>query len=338
MAPGRDRPAWRSASSPQPPRRQARPRTRSSSSCRPPCRRPDPAAASPQRLPARPLRHGRRPLRALLRLRLLPRRRRRLRAPCNYTPSTRTPSYGATGYLGQLAGIDALDGPCGLAFDATGRLYVNDYHRAVSAYGPLGSFGTATVFTGATTPEETHPTGVAVDPASGASTSTSATYVSVFDASGAPADERTAGLRSPAPDRRGHPPMATASPSPTTPPPRVTSTSPTPPPTPSRSMTRATDPKPARSTRSTSSETPDGKFVSLRDAAIAVDRFTGRDLRHRRPAALDTERPQAIDLRLHLRRRYEGHLKSCDPRRLALGPCGRQLRNRDPGPRLRDLG
>src|SRR5262249_51826638 len=38
--------------------------------------------------------------------------------------------------LTQLANVDAVDGPCGLAVDSVGRLYVNDYHRSVLLYLP----------------------------------------------------------------------------------------------------------------------------------------------------------------------------------------------------------
>jgi DNA-binding beta-propeller fold protein YncE len=101
---------------------------------------------------------------------------------------------GATGYLGQLAGIDTLDGPCGLAFDGSGRLYVNDYHRGVVRYGAFGSFGGGTPIAG-TTVDGTHPTGVAVDAATGRVYVDQRTYVGVYDSTGAPVEEDGEPLR-----------------------------------------------------------------------------------------------------------------------------------------------
>jgi hypothetical protein len=85
-------------------------------------------------------------------------------------------------FAGQLANEDPLDGPCGLAFDATDDLYVNNFHRNVVAFGP----GTAIAGAGV---DETHPTGVAVDPASGRIYVDERTYVAVYEASGAPVEE-----------------------------------------------------------------------------------------------------------------------------------------------------
>jgi DNA-binding beta-propeller fold protein YncE len=216
---------------------------------------------------------------------------------------------GATGYLGQLGGVDSLDGPCALAFDAAGHLYVNDYHRAVKRYGALGSFGAATTITGAMTPEATHPTGVAVDPATGRVYVDQRTYVSVFDESGQPLMEGLPGSEVPIhigansltngygiafssyPGTSGYlyiPDAATNTV-------KVYDSA-----TPNAAPVEVID----------GSETPSGKFVSLRDASIAVDRVTGEiyvvdDLQ---PA--DAERPQAIVYVFHPDGSYEGHLKS----------------------------
>jgi Divergent InlB B-repeat domain/NHL repeat len=96
-------------------------------------------------------------------------------------------------YLTQINGINPLDpsgvapvgGPCDLAVDATGRVYVNNYHRDVVRYAPSKfppekgtTYGAAT-----TIDEANHPTGVAVD-ASGNVYVNERTAVAVFDPAG----------------------------------------------------------------------------------------------------------------------------------------------------------
>jgi DNA-binding beta-propeller fold protein YncE len=218
---------------------------------------------------------------------------------------------GATGYLGQLGGIDAIDGPCALAFDASAHLYVNDYHRAVKRYGALGSFGAAQTITGATTPEGTHPTGVAVDPATGDVYVDQRDHVSVFDASGAPLmAEVPPGSEIEVPLQIGKGPLedgygiAFSSypgtqgylyvPDAASDTIEVYDSA-----TPNAEPVEVID----------GSETPEGKFVLLRDASIAVDRVTGEiyvvdDLQPQY-----TERPQAIVYVFNPDGTYEGHLK-----------------------------
>jgi hypothetical protein len=215
---------------------------------------------------------------------------------------------GSTGYLGQLSGIDPIDGPCGLAFDAAGHLYVNDYHRAVKRYGALGSFGVPTTITGATAPEETHPTGVAVDPASGDVYVDQRDHVSVFDASGAAVMTGLPGSEVPLqigkdslqdgygialssyPGTEGRLYVPDAANNTI----EVYDTA-----TPQAGPVDVID----------GSETPSGKFVSLRDASVTVDRVTGEiyvvdDLQPK-----DTESPQAIVDVFNPDGTYEGHLK-----------------------------
>jgi DNA-binding beta-propeller fold protein YncE len=219
------------------------------------------------------------------------------------------PVTGATGYLGQLGAVDAIDGPCALAFDASAHLYVNDYHRAVKRYGALGSFGAAQTITGATTPEGTHPTGVAVDPATGNVYVDQRTHVSVFDASGAPVVDETEPLN-PKPLQIGNGPLKDGygiafSQYPGTSgylyvPDAATNTI---------EVYDSATPDAAPVETIDGTETPEGKFVSLRDASIAVDRVTGEiyvvdDLQPQY-----TERPQAIVYVFNPDGSYEGHLK-----------------------------
>jgi DNA-binding beta-propeller fold protein YncE len=206
---------------------------------------------------------------------------------------------GATGYITQLAAIDPLDGPCGLALDASNHLYVNDYHRAVLRYGALGSFGAGAAITGATTPEATHPTGVAIDLATNDLYVDQRTHVSVFDSSGALIEEiGGASLKdgygiaySAYPATQGYLYLPDA----------ATDTI--------KVYDPATD-KDDPIEEVDGSETPKGEFVSLRDASVAVDRVTGEiyvvdDLQ---PSY--TEKPQAIVYVFHPDGTYEGHLKS----------------------------
>ena len=98
------------------------------------------------------------------------------------------PTNGATGYLGRLGAIDPLDGPCGLALDASGRLFVNDYHRSVLAYGAFPSFGVPTAISGAGLDSAT-PTGLAADRAAGRIYVDQRTYAGAYLAvNGAPVE------------------------------------------------------------------------------------------------------------------------------------------------------
>lgn len=86
-------------------------------------------------------------------------------------------------YEGQLTGVDPLDGPCGLALDSSNRLYVDDFDRNVLRYGAFPSFGSPATLAGAGV-DGTHPTGVAVDPATGNVYVDERTYVTGYDSAG----------------------------------------------------------------------------------------------------------------------------------------------------------
>jgi DNA-binding beta-propeller fold protein YncE len=92
-------------------------------------------------------------------------------------------------FLGQLFEEDPLDGPCGLAVGVGGALYVNNFHRNVVRFTPssfpLASF---TPYGAGTVIDSEHPTGVAVDAASGNVYVDDRTHVAVYEPSGAPVE------------------------------------------------------------------------------------------------------------------------------------------------------
>jgi DNA-binding beta-propeller fold protein YncE len=85
----------------------------------------------------------------------------------------------ATQVLAQPPAADR-DGPCGLAFDPSGNLYVNYWHHSVAKFAPPYSYGAIQTF------DSEESTGVAVDQASGTVYVNDRTYVAVYQPSGAP--------------------------------------------------------------------------------------------------------------------------------------------------------
>jgi hypothetical protein len=83
--------------------------------------------------------------------------------------------------------VDPLDGPCGLAVDSTGKLYVNNYHRNVEKFTPSSvPVSGSTTYSSAGIIDSSHPTGVAVDLVSGAVYVNARTHLTAYDSSGAP--------------------------------------------------------------------------------------------------------------------------------------------------------
>jgi DNA-binding beta-propeller fold protein YncE len=88
----------------------------------------------------------------------------------------------------QLSNIDPVDGPCGLAVDNSGRLYVNDYHRWVQRFTIAGfpTLDSRTVFIPGPRIDSSTPTGVAVDPVVGNVYVNARDHIAAYDSSGAP--------------------------------------------------------------------------------------------------------------------------------------------------------
>jgi hypothetical protein len=78
-------------------------------------------------------------------------------------------------------------GPCGLAFDASGNLYVNYWHRSVVKSAPPYSYGSIQTIDPPGSAASNESTGVAVDQSSGDVYVNDRTYVAVYEPSGAPA-------------------------------------------------------------------------------------------------------------------------------------------------------
>jgi hypothetical protein len=219
-----------------------------------------------------------------------------------YKEGERPPS-GKEGYLTQIAGVDPIDGPCGLALDASGNLYVNDFHRSVVKYGSLSSgFGSGTVIAGQGV-DSTHPTGVAVDQATGDVYVDARTYIAVYDSSGAPVlngleplhigishieDGYGVGVSS-FPGTQGYLYVPDAG----------------------SDTVKVFNPAVSKVNpigEIDGSETALGKFISLRDSSVAIDRVSGEvyvvDNLHPKHA----ERPEAIVYVFDSGGTYEGHL------------------------------
>jgi DNA-binding beta-propeller fold protein YncE len=206
-------------------------------------------------------------------------------------------------YLTQVSDIDALSGPCGLALDAADNVYVNVYHRSVVKYGSKAGFGAGAVIAGAGV-DSTHPTGVAVDPVNGNVYVNARTYIAVYDSTGAPIMDGTDPLRiglgdledgygvafSQHPGTLGRlyvPDAATGT-------------------------VKVYDPAVDEATpvaEIDGSATPEGRFVSFRDAAVAVDRVSGDVYVVDNLQPLYVEQPNALIYVFGPDGSYKGHLK-----------------------------
>jgi DNA-binding beta-propeller fold protein YncE len=92
----------------------------------------------------------------------------------------------------ETGGVAPIGGPCGLAVDSVGRVYINEFHRGVISYAPSAFPPTKSTTYGApTTIDPNNATGVAVDPANDDVYVDERTAIAVFEPSGAPAPGET---------------------------------------------------------------------------------------------------------------------------------------------------
>jgi Divergent InlB B-repeat domain len=202
-----------------------------------------------------------------------------------------------------LVSVDALDGPCGLALDSTGRLYVNDFHRSVIRFGAGPSFGSGTALPLPSEDTEHHlPTGVSVDPATDEIYVDNRSYVSVYTSSGTPVmdgpDPRRIGVGtlgdgygvavSTFPGTYGDVYVPDAA----------------------SNTVKVYRISASKTTPFATINGPSGKsFSSLRDSSVAVDRVSGDVYVVDDTQPAHTERPQATVDVYSFAGSYQGHLK-----------------------------
>ncbi len=105
--------------------------------------------------------------------------------PLKYLSLPSLPLSAYSGYANPHTG--PLDDPCGLAFDTSGALYVNDYHREVVRFPTpisLDNPGNNVIDTGDPSNIYDNPTGVAVDPATNHAYVDDRVYVAEYTSAG----------------------------------------------------------------------------------------------------------------------------------------------------------
>lgn len=171
----------------------------------------------------------------------------------------------------QLKQVDPEDGPCGLAVDATGNLYVNSFHGQVVRYPATLPLAVVNPYGPGEVVDPGPATGVAVDLPSGDVYVDRRTYVAVYDAGGAQVEVGGEPLRigegslgsgygvavSSYAASGGYVYVADAADETI------------------KVYDPGTDPAVPMMTIK-GSATPEGRFVSLRDAALALDQSTGK--------------------------------------------------------------
>jgi DNA-binding beta-propeller fold protein YncE len=99
-------------------------------------------------------------------------------------------AFGSAGdYINRALNVEPTDGPCGLAVDPSGRLYVNALHRSalrftLAHFPPTSSPENGLIAGSAATIDAEHPTGLALDPATGDLYVDDRTYVAEYEPSG----------------------------------------------------------------------------------------------------------------------------------------------------------
>jgi hypothetical protein len=222
-----------------------------------------------------------------------------------YASTTKYKPLGEVGYLGQIAEVDPGSGPCALAFDSAGNIYVNGYHHSVSKFGPMPSFGNGSFFPLPGEDTAHHlPTGVSVDPSTGDVYVDHRTYVGVYEEDGTPLMDGLLPKRigsgtlqdgygitfSEYPGTYGHLYVADAA----------------------SDTIEIYDPVLDNANPIDvidGSDMPEGGFTSLRDSAVAIDRVTGDVYVVDAIQPVHSETPQARIQIFDSTGAYEGHFK-----------------------------
>lgn len=190
-----------------------------------------------------------------------------------------------------------LDDPCGLAFDSTGALYLNDYHREVVRFAfpiSLSNPNNKVIDTGDPSNVYDNPTGVAVDPATNHALVDDRAYVAEYTSTGTFVQKIGEGTLA---DGYGiavsaYPPTATYIYVPDA----------------ATKTVKVYDPA-IDTTNPIASFAKPGGFGSLIDSAIAVDNATGEIYVTDTLGPQLTESPQAIVHVFSAAGSYEGRLK-----------------------------
>lgn len=217
-----------------------------------------------------------------------------------FDPLAPSPDYKGTPLIGAGSFGDhtgPVDDPCGLAFDGSGTLYLNNYHRDVVRFPSPLSLGTGAVIdSGDPLDSAINPTGVAVDPVTDDVYVNNRTYVSVYDSNGDPVLDGSDPLRIGVGDLGDGYGIA-ASPSGKIYVPDA-----------SDDTVKVFDTT-THALTATITGPPDDGFASLQDAAIAVDEVTGEVYVTDTLGPQLTEQPLAVVYVFSAAGAFEGRLK-----------------------------
>ena len=206
--------------------------------------------------------------------------------------------------IAQITNVGSLNGPCGLALDGAGGVYANYFHDGVAKFTPsvFPPESLTSYSPGPVVDDVAHATGVAVDPSSGNVYVDERTYIAGYDSSGVPlldgdGEPLRIGLGSLGdgyglaisafPGAAGRIYVADAA----------------------DDTVKAYDPAVSLIEPVATIAGPSGGFISLRDAALAVDRVSGEIYVADNLEPKYSDSPEATIDVFAAGGAYEGHLK-----------------------------